>query len=82
MVESPIVGSRGRRARFWKSSTPTHPQVAVDSSETMSHEGEPIMTEDGKSFRKYFFDMTYMVKVLYEKRNIILQGESYKTPKG
>ena len=44
MAESPIVGSRRRRARLPKSCTPTHPQVAkvaVEFPETMSHEGEP-----------------------------------------
>ena len=70
LVESPAVGSRGRRARFPKSSTPTHPQVEVESSVTMSHEGEPTMTEEEISFKKEFFDMTEMVKVLYEERNL------------
>jgi len=40
--ESPIVGSRGRRASFPKYSRPVHPQVVevvVDYSDTMSHEG-------------------------------------------
>ncbi len=40
------------------------------------------MTEDEKTFRKAFFDMTEMVKVLYEERNTRLQGESSKPPKG
>jgi len=49
----------------------------------MSHEGEPTnMTKDEKTFRKDFFDMTKMVKVLYEERNSRLQGESSKPPKG
>lgn len=44
LVGSPEVGSSGRRARFPNSSTLVHPQVAkvaVESSETMSHEGDP-----------------------------------------
>jgi len=85
MVGSPEVGSSGRRARFPKSFTLIHPQfskVAVESLETMSHEGEPTMTEDEKTFRKDFFDMTDMMKVLYEEKNSRLQGESYKPPKG
>ena len=40
------------------------------------------MIEDEKTFRKAFFDMTEMVKVLYEERNTRLQGESSKPPKG
>lgn len=49
----------------------------------MSHEGEPTnMTEDEKTFIKAFFDMTEMVKVLYEERNTRLQGESSKPPNG
>ena len=40
------------------------------------------MTEDEKTIRKAFFDMTEMVKILYEERNIRLQGESSKPLKG
>jgi len=40
------------------------------------------MTKDKKAFRKAFFDMTEMVKVLYEERNTKLQAESSKPPKG
>jgi len=85
LVEIPIVGSRGRRERLSKSSTLVHPQVAevaVESPEIMSHEEETIMTEDEKTFRKDFFDMTKMVKVLYEERNNMLQEESSKLPNG
>ena len=45
LVESPVVGSSGRRKRFPKSSTRVHPQiaeVAIESSETMSRGGEPV----------------------------------------
>ena len=50
----------------------------------MSHKGEPEnMSEDYKTLRKAFFDMTQMVKVLYEERNTRLQqGESLNPPKG
>ena len=42
----------------------------------MAHEGEPEnMIEDEKDFRKVFFDMNEMVKVLYKERNSRLQGE-------
>jgi len=40
------------------------------------------MLEDEKAFRKSFFEMTQMVKFLYEERNTRLQGEGSKPPKG
>ena len=40
------------------------------------------MSEDEKASRKAFFDMTQMVKVLYEERNTRLQGESSNPLKG
>ena len=40
------------------------------------------MTEDEEAFRKAFFDMTEMVKVLYEERNTRLQGEISRPPRG
>ena len=40
------------------------------------------MSEYEKALRKAFFDMTHMVKVLYEERNSRLQGESSKPSKG
>ena len=76
------VGSRERRERFPKSSTPEHPQVEVESSVSMSHEGEPTMKEDEREFRKVFFNMNTMVKVLYEERNLRMQGESSRPPRG
>ena len=49
----------------------------------MSHDGEPTnMSEDEKVFRKAFFDMTEMVKVLYEERKNRMVGESSKPPHG
>ena len=70
LVESPEVGSRGRRERLPQSPTSVHPQVSVETPMRMSHEGEPInMTKYEKVFKKDFFDMLEMVKVLYEKRN-------------
>ena len=83
MVESLEVGSKGRRARLPQSPSPILPQFLVETSVSMSHEGEPTnMIEDEKTFKKAFFDMTKMVKVLYEERNSRLQGESSKPPKG
>ena len=40
------------------------------------------MKEDEYDFRKAFFDMTKMVKVLYEERNTRLQGESSRPLRG
>ena len=83
LVGSPEFGSRGRRERLPQYPTPVQPQVAVATPEIMSHEGGPTnMTEDEKTFRKDFFDMTEMVKVLYEERITSLQGESSKPPRG
>ena len=41
LVRSPEVGSRGRRSRLPQSPTPVQPQVAVETPEIVSHEGEP-----------------------------------------
>lgn len=97
LVQILEIGSKGRRARLPKFSTPVQPQVpeiaidiptlvrtqvVVESSETMSHEGEPIMKHDEKTLRKAFFDMIDMVKALYEDRNSRLQGDSSKPPNG
>ena len=82
LVESPAVGSRGRRARFPKSSTPEHTQIEVESSVSMSHEGETTMTEEERAFKKASFDMTEMVKVLYEGRILRMQGEICRPPRG
>ena len=68
LVESTAVWSRGRGERFPKSSTQAQPQVEVESSVRMSHEGEPTMTKEERAFKNEFFDMTEMVKVLYEER--------------
>jgi len=40
------------------------------------------MFEDERTFRKLFFEMSKMVKVLYEERNASFYGESSKPPKG
>ena len=69
LIGSPEFGSSGRRERLPKCSTLVHPHVVVEFSDTISHEGEPIMTNDERAFRKDFFDMPEMVKVLYEERN-------------
>lgn len=83
LVESPKVGSRRRSARLPQYPPPALPQVTVEASVSMSHEGEPTnITKDEKVLRKVFFDMIGMVKVLYEDKNTRLWGESSKPPKG
>ena len=83
MVEAPEAGSRRRRASLPQSPPPVLPQIVVETSVSMSHEGDPAnMTENEKSFRKTFFDMIQMVKSLFEERNTRLQGECLKLPKG
>jgi hypothetical protein len=42
---------------------------------------ETLPSED-EAFRKYFYDMTEMVNILFEERNEILQGESSNPPNG
>ena len=49
----------------------------------MAHEeSHEIPTSEEETFRKAFYDMTEMVKVLNEERNERLQGESSNPPKG
>ena len=43
------------------------------------HEGPSSEEED---FKKYFYSLTEMVKVLYEERNTRMVGESSKPPHG
>lgn len=83
LAGSPEVGSGGRRERFPQYPTLVHPQVAVETPESVSHEGEPTnMTKDEKASIKAFFDMTEMIKVFYGERNTTLQVESSKPTKG
>lgn len=83
VVEGPEFGTRRRRARLPQSPPLVLPQIAVEASTSMSHEEELVnMSKDEKVFRKAFFDMTKMVKVLYEERYTRVQGESSKPPKG
>jgi len=52
------------------------------ASPVMAHEeGHEGMFEDKRNFRKAFFEISEMVKVLFEERNIRLQGESSNPPK-
>jgi len=49
----------------------------------MSHEeSHGTLPSEEEKFKKYFYDMTEMVKVLFEEINAILQGESSNPPKG
>ena len=83
VVAGPQVGTRTRRAHLPQSPPQISPQIISQASTSMPHEGGPDnMLEDEKAFRKSFFNMTQMVKFLYEERNTRLQGESSKPPKG
>ena len=71
-VKSPKV--RSRKAHLPQSPPQILPQVSLEASPVMAHERElDNMSEDEKTFRKAFFDMTQMVKFLYEERNTRLQ---------
>jgi hypothetical protein len=45
-------------------------------------ESHETLTSENETFRKSFYDMTEMVKVLFEEINARLQGESSNPPKG
>ena len=48
----------------------------------MVHMGsQEHLSSEEETFRKDLFDMDEMVKVLFDERNAILQGESSKPPK-
>jgi hypothetical protein len=58
------------------------PQVSRRHLPSMAHEeSHEIPTLEEEAFRKTFYDMTEMVKVLYEERNASLHGESSYPPK-
>lgn len=83
VVVGPQVGTRIQREHLPQSPPQISPQIVHESSVRMSHEGGPDnMSEDEKDFRKEFFDVTHMVKVLYKERSTTLQGESSKPSKG
>ena len=49
----------------------------------MAHEeSHGTLPSEEETFRKYFYDMTEMVKFLFEERNARLQGERSNPPKG
>jgi hypothetical protein len=49
----------------------------------MAHEeSHEIPTSEYETFRKYFYDMREMVKVLFEERSTRLQGEISNPPRG
>ena len=82
LVASPQVRSRTRRENLPQYPPKILPQIAVEASTPMSHEGEPEnMSEGEKTFKKAFFDMKRMVKVLYEERSTRMQCESSNIPK-
>ena len=70
VVSSPQVRSRKRRASFPQSPPQIIPQIAVEASTSMSHEGGAgNMSDEENTFIKYFFGMNEMVKFFYEQRN-------------
>jgi hypothetical protein len=53
------------------------PQFSRRHSPSMAHEeSHETLTSEDETVRKYFYDMTKMVEVLFEERNARLQGES------
>ena len=63
--------------------TSQSPQVAREHSPSMAHEeSHEGPNSDEEDFRKDFYDMAGMVRILFEERNANLQGERSKTPKG
>jgi hypothetical protein len=59
------------------------PQASRRYSPSMAHEeSHGTLPSEEETFRKYFYDMTEMVKVLFEERNQRLQGEISNPPKG
>jgi hypothetical protein len=58
-------------------------QASRRYSPSMAHEkSHEIPTSEEETFRKSFYDMTEMVKVLFEERNEMLQGERSNPPRG
>jgi len=58
---------------------PHIPQASLVMAHEEGHEG---MSEDERTFRKMFFEMYEMVKVIFEEINTGLQGVSSNPPKG
>jgi hypothetical protein len=59
------------------------PQVSRRYSPSMAHEkSHGTLPSEEENFRKDLYDMTEMVKVLFEERNARLQGESSNPPNG
>jgi hypothetical protein len=58
-------------------------QITSSFSPSMAHEeSHGTLPSEEETFRKSFYDITEMVKVLFEERNARLQGESSNPPKG
>ena len=63
--------------------TTQSPQDSRRYSPSMAHEeSHETLTSEDETLRKYFYDMTKMVKILFEERNARLQGEISNPPKG
>ena len=81
VVASPQVISRTRRATLPQYPLQILPQIVVEASASMSREGKPEnMSEDKKSFRKSFFDMTERSTWMKRESSNIPNG--YKSSKG
>jgi hypothetical protein len=75
LVETSSQLSRRRTIKSPQASRRYSPSMDLEES----HGNIPSEEE---TFRKYFYYMTEMVKVLFEERNARLQGESSNPPKG
>ena len=54
-----------------------------EHSPSMAHdESHEVPTSDEEAFKKTFYDMAGMVKILFEERNAKLRGESSNNSKG
>ena len=75
--EGKLVGTSPQASSRRAHSPQVSPQVSLEASSFMAHEGGiDTMSEDEKTFRILFFEISKMVKVIYEEINSGLKGES------
>ena len=58
------------------------PEAELESKAIMSEEREIEGLSEEEAFKKYFYDLTDMVRVIYEERNTRMAGEGFKSPHG
>lgn len=58
------------------------PEAKLESKSIMFGERETEGLSEEEEFKKYVYDLTNMVRVLYEERNTRMVGESCKSPHG